>query len=53
MRRVDGIFNDEIAVGVKVSYSALNVHRVSLPMRTRHWVLIRFHNVKTSCELLN
>jgi uncharacterized membrane protein len=53
VRRVDDILDDEIAVGVKVSYSALNVHVVSLPMRTWHWVLARFHIVMRGCEIMN
>jgi hypothetical protein len=42
MRRVDDILDDEIAVGVKVNYSLLNVHKGSLPMRGRHWCLEGF-----------
>ena len=42
MRRVDDILDDEIAVGVKVSYSLLNVHSESLPMGGQHWCLDGF-----------
>jgi hypothetical protein len=53
MRRVDDILDDEIAVGVKVSYSLLNVHKGSLPMRGQHWVLGRFHIVMSGWEIMN
>jgi hypothetical protein len=52
MRRVDDILDDEIAVGVKVIYSPLNVHRESLPMRGQRW-LGRFHIVMSGWEIMN
>ena len=53
VRRVDDILDDEIAIGIKVIYSLLNVHTGSLPMRWRHWVLARFHIGLRGCEIMN
>ena len=42
MRRVDDIFDDHVTICIEVSYSPLNVHSESLPMRGRHWCLEGF-----------
>ena len=53
VRRVDGIFDDYVSIGVKVNYSLLNVHKGSLPMRAQHCVLTTFYIVMRGCEFMN